>query len=108
MEDIIKVSDSSLVNDNKNNDKPDFVCHYLGERIFLTCIWSTNVKKMVEVGTQDFIGVLKNLLPIKDNAKFIFNRSLYQIKNNTLTFEEIGLDSDSHILIVNEDIDIAG
>ena len=101
LEDIIKVSDSCMVNDNKNIDKPNFVCQYLGERIFLTCKWSTKGIKRVEVGTQDYIGVLKNLLPIKDNAKFIFNGVTYQIKNSILTFEEIGLNSDSRIFIIS-------
>lgn len=103
LEDIIKVSDSSLIN-NKDIDKPDFACHYLGERIFLTCKWSTKGIKRVEVGTQDYIGVLENLLPIDNNAKFIFEGVTYQIKNNIITFEEIGLNSDSRISINSQAI----
>ena len=53
------------------------------------------------MGTQDYIGVLKNLLPINDNAKLIFNGVTYQIKNSILTFEEIGLNSDSRISIIS-------
>lgn len=86
-------------NNHKDISKHILYPRYEGKIIYLTCKWSTKGIKRVKVGTKDFIGVLKELLPIESEAKLIFQGISYGIENNIKTFEEIGLNYDARIFI---------
>ena len=60
-----------------------------------------NLFKEVEVRPSDHLFILKDKLDITDkNVKFLFNGATYPIAS-ILRFEEIGLNSDTSIILLN-------
>ena len=68
----------------------------------LVCKISRNSTEVVEVRPEDPLYVLLDKLNINDkNCKFLFRGVAYPIAS-ILRFEEIGLNSDSHIVILSQ------
>ena len=95
---ICKVKDTPLVLE-ENVQKNYYNYNISNGDIKITCRVSSKVSKIIYVSLDEPLSVLINKLQLKDEGeKFIFNGISYSVKS-TKTFREIGLTSNSRIIL---------